>query len=238
MGSEEFSFGNNDILGLPQQRKLGSPQRGLPRQLASPTRKESNKKVFSGGGPYYRSFHGRGYYTLEAWLLQRRSLGLDISKLAAQTTTGRLEEMENAAQSNGEVVLDPEMKPVAMRGNALEFRKIMADLGAGYENISLACIHPPYLNALQYTKDDENDLSRIADPREFARRIGLLAQEVHGALKPDGLCAVLMGDVRKAGRLIPLGLETLVQFLKTGFDLQDSIIKAQHRDRSSEFYLN
>ena len=182
-------------------------------------------------------FMGGGTTLLEAWLLQRRSLGLDISKLAVQTTTGRLEEMESAAQSSSEVVLNSEMKPVAMRGNALEFRKIMDCLGAEYENITLACIHPPYLNALQYTKDDENDLSRIADPREFARRIGLLAQEVHSALKPDGLCAVLMGDVRRDGRLIPLGFETLVQFLKTGFELQDSIIKAQHRDRSSEFYL-
>ena len=48
---------------------------------------------------------------------------------------------------------------------------------------------------------------------------------------------MLMGDVRKAGQLIPLGYETLLQFTKARFELQDIIIKTQHRDRSSEFYL-
>ena len=182
-------------------------------------------------------FMGGGTTLVEAWLLQRKSIGLDISKLAVQTTNGRLEEMESAARSSNTIALDPEMKPVTMQGNALEFRAIAGCLATEYESLSLACVHPPYLNALQYTKDDKNDLSRIDNPREYARRMNLLAKEIHRALKPNGICAVLMGDVRKSGQLIPLGMETLVQFLKARFELQDIIIKSQHKDRSSEFYL-
>ena len=181
-------------------------------------------------------FMGGGTTLLEAWLLRRRSVGIDVSNLAVQTTTGRLEEMESAAESSSEIALPSEMKPLALQGNALELRKIIGRLGAEYESISLACIHPPYLNALQYTKDDEDDLSRIEDPQEFARRISRLAEEVREVLQPGGYCAVLMGDVRKAGRLIPLGNETLTRFLEARLELQDIIIKAQHRDRSSEFY--
>ena len=181
-------------------------------------------------------FMGGGTTLLEAWLLQRRSVGLDVSKLALQTTKGRLEEIESAAKSSREIALDPEMRPVALQGNALEFREILGRLGADYGSVSLACIHPPYLNALQYTKNDEDDLSRIDDPKEFARRISRLAEELHDALEPGGFCTVLMGDVRKAGQLIPLGYETLLQFTKARFELQDIIIKTQHRDRSSEFY--
>ena len=102
---------------------------------------------------------------------------------------------------------------------------------------TLICVHPPYLNALQYTKDDEDDLSRVSDPQEFLHRIGLLVKEIHQALAPGGLCAVLMGDVRRAGKLIPLGYETLSQFTGAGFELQDLVIKLQHWDRSSEFYV-
>ena len=181
-------------------------------------------------------FMGGGTTLLEAWLLRRRSVGLDVSKLALQTTKGRLEEIESAAKSSREIDLDPEMRPIAMRGNALDFRETLGRLGADYGSVSLACIHPPYLNALQYTKNDENDLSRIDDPKEFARRISRLAQDLHDALEPGGFCAVLMGDVRKAGQLIPLGYQTLLQFTMARFELQDIIIKTQHRDRSSEFY--
>ena len=182
-------------------------------------------------------FMGGGTTLLEAWLLGRRSVGLDISKLAVQTTKGRLEEMEGAAKSSSEIALAPEMKPVAIQGNALKFREIVGCLGAEFKKISLACIHPPYLNAVQYTKKDLTDLSRIDDPAKFELCIGLLAEQVHEALKPGGICAVLMGDVRKAGHLIPLGYQTLIQFLKAPFELQDIIVKAQHRDRSSEFYV-
>ena len=182
-------------------------------------------------------FMGGGTTLLEAWLLRRRSVGIDVSNLAVQTTTGRLEEMESAAQSSSEIALDPGKKPLALQGNALELSEIIGRLGAEYQSVSLACIHPPYLNALQYTKDDENDLSRIEDPQEFARQIGCLAEDVKAVLQPGSYCAVLMGDVRKAGRLIPLGNETLVRFLEAQFELQDIIIKVQHRDRSSEFYM-
>ena len=181
-------------------------------------------------------FMGGGTTLFEAWLLGRRSVGVDLSKLAVQTTKGRLEEMEDAAKSSSALALEAEIRPVVVQGNALKLREIMASLGADYGSISLACVHPPYLNALQYTKDCEDDLSRIHDPRVFTRRIGDFAKEVYGALVPGGFCAVLMGDVRKAGHLLPLGYETLSQFVKARFDLQDIIIKAQRQERSSEFY--
>ena len=181
---------------------------------------------------------GGGTTLLEAWLLQRKSVGLDVSNLAVRTTTGRLEEMEDMAEPSSEITLDPEMRPVIIKGNALKLQDIMNSIAIDSGGVSLACVHPPYLNALQYTKDDEDDLSRISDPKEFARRISCFAEEVHAVLEPDGFCAVLMGDVRKAGRLIPLGYETLNQFVKAKFELQDIIIKVQHRDRSSEFYAH
>ena len=189
------------------------------------------------GGLIVDPFMGGGTTLLESWLLRRKSVGLDISNLAVQTTTGRLKELEEKAGLSGEIGLDPAIRPIVIKGNALNLREIMDGIGVGRGGISLACLHPPYLNAIQYTKDDEDDLSRIDDPKEFARRMGYLAEELSPLLKPDGLCALLMGDVRKDGRLVPLGQETMDQFKKAKFELQDIIIKVQHRDRSSEFYV-
>lgn len=182
-------------------------------------------------------FAGGGTTLVEAWLLGRRSFGLDLSRLAVQTTKGRLREMEEASKSSTTVSIDMTLRPLVVRGNALKFREIISRVPLNLTEPSLVCIHPPYLDALQYTKDDEDDLSRVRDPQEFIRRIGVLAKEIHQVLVPGGRCVVLMGDVRKAGKLIPLGYETLIQFTELGFELQDIVIKTQHRDRSSEFYL-
>ena len=181
-------------------------------------------------------FMGGGTSLFEAWLLGRRSVGLDISLLAVQTTTGKLQEMEDAA-SGGAVELDLSMKPVIFQENCLNLGDALGRLGKGYQGISLVCVHPPYLNVLQYTKDHEDDLSRVDDPREFTRRIGLFAEQVFGVLEPGGTCGLLIGDVRKGGKLIPLGYDTLSEFVRARFDLQDIIIKTQHHDRSSEFYV-
>ena len=182
-------------------------------------------------------FVGGGTTLVEAWLLGRRSFGLDLSRLAVQTTNGRLTEMQQASKSSTEICIDMKLKPLVMRGNALNLRKIITRIPLNLDNPTLVCVHPPYLNALQYTKDDQDDLSRVRDPNDFIGRIGVLAKEVHEVLVPGGTCAVLMGDVRKGGKLIPLGYETLHQFAEVGFELQDIVIKTQHRDRSSEFYV-
>ena len=64
------------------------------------------------------------------------------------------------------------------------------------------------------------------------------ARHVYRALKSQGVCALLIGDVRKEGRFIPLGINTAIRFERQGFNLESIIIKPQHRDRSSEFYRN
>ena len=181
-------------------------------------------------------FVGGGTTLIEAWLLRRKSFGLDISTLAVQTTRGRLDEMEDAARSSSEICLDLEFRPLVIQGSALNFRKVASGTGWSLGSASLICVHPPYLNALQYTKENEDDLSLISDPQEFLNLMRSLAKEIYLALPQFGTCAILMGDVRKSGKLIPLGYKTLSQFERSGFTLQDIVIKRQHRDRSSEFY--
>ena len=232
---QEFKLESKTIWDFPRRGEWavhkGDYRGNWPPQLA----RNLIEKYSSEGDLVLDLFLGGGTTLIEAWLLKRRSFGLDLSRLAVQTTNGRLNEMEDASKASNEICLDPKLRPLVVLGNALNFRTIAAELRPDLTNPSLVCVHPPYLNALQYTKDDD-DLSRISDAQEFVRRMGLLAGEIHRALPSGGTCAILMGDVRKAGRLIPLGYDTLNQFTQANFELQDIVIKTQHRDSSSEFY--
>jgi len=64
------------------------------------------------------------------------------------------------------------------------------------------------------------------------------AREARRCLASDAVCAVLIGDVRRAGDLEPLGFRTMNEFVGEGFALENIIVKLQHRDRSSEFYFH
>jgi hypothetical protein len=50
-------------------------------------------------------------------------------------------------------------------------------------------------------------------------------------------CALLIGDVRRDGKLHTFGFETVKRFTSLGFEVEDVIIKTQNQDRSTEFYF-
>lgn len=184
------------------------------------------------------AFAGGGTTLIEAWLMGRRSVGLDISKMAIQTMNHRLKEMEKWAKVSDGVKLDPHYRPVVIEGSALELGKIIKNRSIETRKLKLICAHPPYLNSIRYTTNNEKDLALIGDANIFCSRIQTFASEASALLHKGGICAILIGDVRKNMRTIPLGLLILDVFLKENFELENIIIKTQHRDKSSEFWVN
>ena len=65
-----------------------------------------------------------------------------------------------------------------------------------------------------------------------------VADEFRRVLKPGGRCTLMVGDVRKGGSYVPLGLLFLELFMKKGFRLDDLIVKEQEHTSHDEFYLN
>ncbi len=184
------------------------------------------------------AFMGGGTTLIEAWLLRRRSIGLDISKLALQTTNSKLKEMEELAKKDGLIHLDSDYRPKVLEENALELSAALRKQDIQPGAAKLVCAHPPYLNSLGYTTNNSCDLSLIGDVNEFCKRMRLFAHEARQVLTKTGICAVLIGDVRKTGKTIPLGFKTLETFLGEGFELDNIVVKTQHKDRSSEFYMS
>lgn len=175
-------------------------------------------------------FVGGGTTLLEAWVLGRHAVGLDISKFALELTRARLAELEKKTTRESMFGL-PDVR--------IEVRKDDARVldGIEKESIDFICTHPPYGDVLRYTDDDPADLSQISEPDKFIYQLAAAGRRFLEVLKPNRYCALLIGDLRRLGKLYTLGFDTLNEFRAIGFTADEIIIKTQHQDRSTEFYF-
>jgi len=157
-------------------------------------------------------FLGSGTTAIEALLLNRKIIGIDINRRAIDISKGRVKELK------GDCVIK--------LGDA---RKL--DL---YDNtVNLICTHPPYMDIIKYSNDIEGDLSR-ASKDEFFSSMDKVASECYRVLKDGSKCAIIMGDIRKNGYMEPLGFQVMNIFLSKGFFLKEIIIKKQHNCKSTD----
>ncbi|TWT44354.1 hypothetical protein RAS1_07680 [Phycisphaerae bacterium RAS1] len=94
----------------------------------------------------------------------------------------------------------------------------------------LVWIHPPYWNIIRYG-EHEDDLSSLADYGLFRDALRLCLVRCYLAVRPGGRLAVLVGDVRRHGRYIPIVRDVLSLEGEIG-QLRSVIIKAQHNCHS------
>ncbi|MBK8270697.1 MAG: DNA modification methylase [Planctomycetes bacterium] len=93
----------------------------------------------------------------------------------------------------------------------------------------LVWLHPPYFNIISYS-DKGEDLSNIDDYGHF-RQASASACSAYASLALGGRLAVLVGDVRRKGKYIPIVRDVLNWEGELG-QLRAVIIKAQHNCRS------
>lgn len=67
--------------------------------------------------------------------------------------------------------------------------------------IDFICTHPPYANIIKYSNGIEGDISLLAVD-EFLSEMKKVAEESFRVLKNGKMCAVMIGDVRKYGKVI------------------------------------
>jgi DNA modification methylase len=172
-------------------------------------------------------FVGGGTTLIECVLLGRKGVGVDVSPHAVHRTRQKLRELARwIRREKRNLKIDATVRLGDSR--ALSF--------VDDESVDLICTQPPYGCALQYTATIQSDLSRIRNQDEFCRQMQEVALEFRRVLKSDKRCAVMMGDVRRGGKLYPLGFEILKRFTSVGFTVEDIIIKEQFNDASVRFY--
>ena len=164
-------------------------------------------------------FCGSGTTLIECKLLKRRAIGLDINNNAIGLTQERL----NFKYNNN-------YNPKLYCLNSMYIDKII-----NKESIDFIFIHPPYANIIQYSSNINGDLSRLT-VNNFLEQMKYFSKKMFDILKHGKICAILIGDIRKQGNVVPLGFNVLNAFINTGFQLKEIIIKEQHNCKTTEYW--
>ena len=172
-------------------------------------------------------FIGGGTTAVEAKLLGRRCIALDINPAAIGLTKENLKFELPRSFTDSYPIYEPD---VAI-GDARDLR------GIGRGEIDLICAHPPYSGIISYSSKTEGDLSALSYD-DFINQMIQVADESKRVLKPGGRCAILIGDTRKKKHVIPIGFRTINAFLDTGFKLGELIIKRQHNCKTTGFWYS
>lgn len=164
-------------------------------------------------------FAGGGTTLVEAKLLNRNIIGVDVNDIALNRCREKIDFEHDGA--NGKVYL--------YKGDARKLDFIPN------EKIDFICTHPPYADIIKYSDDLDNDLS-MCNVKDFLAEMEKVAAESYRVLKSNKFCAILMGDTRKKGCMIPMSFEVMKVFQKAGFTLKEIIIKEQHNCRATGYW--
>ena len=163
-------------------------------------------------------FMGSGTTLVEAKLLGRNAVGVDINPQSV-----------SISETNLQFQSDSKSKIFTRNGNATDLYFIKDG------HIDFICTHPPYANIIKYSKEIEGDIS-LLKVELFIDEMKKVANEAYRVLKKGRMCAVMMGDVRKYGKVIPLGFRVMECFLMAGFSNKEIIIKEQHNCKATDYW--
>jgi DNA modification methylase len=169
---------------------------------------------------------GSGTTCIEAVLLGRNCIGVDLNYHAVMLTHHRLYYLVKALESRGREPGRAWYK--IYHGDARRLDKIRDD------TVDLVLTHPPYLNIVRYGEErSEGDLSAVRGLEEFIVLFKEIAREVYRVLKPGKTLAVLVGDTRIKKHYVPLTHYVLLTLLDTGFVMMEEVVKIQHKMKTT-----
>ena len=166
-------------------------------------------------------FAGGGTTLVEAKLLNRDIIGVDCNDEALKRCKEKTDFEYPSA--HGRVYI--------CKGDARELW-FQSD-----ESVDLICTHPPYANIIEYSDRIPEDLSRLS-ANDFLEQMKPVAAECYRVLKKGKFCAILMGDTRQNGCMIPMSFDVMKIFQEAGFTLKELIIKEQHNCKATGYWAS
>ena len=164
-------------------------------------------------------FAGGGTTLVEAKLLNRNIIGVDVNDVAITHCREKVDFEHEGA--DGKVYIH--------KGDARHLDFIPDN------SIDLICTHPPYANIIEYSEGIAEDISHC-NVKDFLIQMKPVAAECFRTLKRGKFCAILMGDTRQKGNMIPMSFDVMKTFEASGFILKELIIKEQHNCKATGYW--
>ena len=164
------------------------------------------------------NFVGSGTTLIEAKILGRNAIGIDVNTNAINITKERL--MFDSHYDVYSKLFLGDARNMSMLEN---------------DSIDFICTHPPYANIIKYSNNLSTDLS-LLEYEDFLHQMNSVSKEMYRVLKKGKYCSFMIGDIRKHGNIIPLGFYTMQTFIKNRFTLKEIIIKEQHNRASTSYW--
>jgi DNA modification methylase len=205
-----WSFPDRGSWATHDWRYRGNWSPRIPRNLI--------QKYSKIGDTVLDQFVGGGTTLVEAKLLRRNVIGVDVNDQALSRCRHKVDfHIEN------------ELPTRTIKGDARDLNSISDD------SIDLICTHPPYANIIKYSDSLPDDLSNFSYD-DFLAAMKSVAQESFRVLKRRKVCAIMVGDMRRNGKVVPLGFSIMQIFQSAGFSIKEIIIKEQHNCKSSDYW--
>lgn len=176
---------------------------------------------------------GSGTTAIEAKLLGRNCIAVDIELGAVMLTLHRLYYLEKAlkrprvAEEIGDTSIEEIEKSwvKVFNGDARKLELLEN------ESVDLIATHPPYFNIIRY--GSEGNISVMRKLEDYLSALEEIARECYRVLKKGRHMAMLIGDTRIHKHYVPISHYVLDRFMKVGFILAEEVVKIQHKMKTT-----
>jgi DNA modification methylase len=178
-------------------------------------------------------FCGSGTVLLSALAHGCSAVGVELSEEYIELAAGRLRELDSVAQTGErEFYLEPE-RDISARLVHGDARQLLEHVEPS--SFELCVTSPPYWDILRQRRsadrkeirDYEEDRGNLGSLEHYDAFLDSLQQVFSGvfsALKPNGMCVVVVMDLRKKADFFPLHADLIPRLESVGFTLDDIII--------------
>jgi hypothetical protein len=147
------------------------------------------------GETIFEPFMGGGTTLFECEKLGRKYIGLDINRQIVDYVR------KKQTDFNPDYFFFTEC-------NSLDTKQVDANINLAFHRLSAKSVqfvlmHPPYLDIVKFT-DNPNDLSQIANLKEFVGKFKVVCENSLKYLDKNRYFAIVVGDVYKNGEVLPL----------------------------------